>query len=117
MAKAGTETAMMDNASSKWLAVEKGGVLHISGEIDSTVHEEVRAALRAHVDKSAGEMFLDLGALDYMDSSGLAALLEIRKALHAVGRGMRITAVTPLVAKIFQITQVGRFFGLEEAGN
>lgn len=108
---------MKDNAAGKWRAVEEGGVLRISGEIDSTVHEEVRAALRAYVDKSAGELVLDLGALDYMDSSGLAALLEIGKALHASGRGMRITAVTPLVAKIFQITQVGRFFGLEEGGS
>lgn len=106
----------MMNESSKWLAVEDGGVLRISGEIDSTVHEDVRAALRAHVDKSSGEVVIDLGALDYMDSSGLAAFLEIRKALHASGRGMRITAVTPLVARIFQITQVGRFFGLEETG-
>jgi len=107
----------MVNASGKWQAVEEDGVLRISGEIDSTVHEEVRAMLRAHVDTSAGEVILDLGALDYMDSSGLAAFLEIRKALHASGRGMRITAVTPLVARIFQITQVGRFFGLEEAGS
>lgn len=107
---------MADSATGKWQAVEEDGLLRISGEIDSTVHEEVRAALRAYVNKNAGELVLDLGALNYMDSSGLAALLEIRKALHASGRGMRITAVTPLVAKIFQITQVGRFFGLEEGG-
>ena len=47
-----------------------------------------------------------------MDSSGLGVLLDIRKFLTSKGRTFAITQLTSHVAKVFEVTQVGRLFGL-----
>ncbi len=89
-----------------------GDVLRITGELDYTVSQEARVALRELLDSGSGPLAVDLGGLAYMDSSGLGVLLDMRKFLGAKGRTMSISKVTPHVSKVFEVTQVGKLFGL-----
>jgi anti-sigma B factor antagonist len=84
----------------------------IGGEVDFTVSPAVRDKLVAFIGQTRGDMFLDLGELAYIDSSGLAALIEGRKLLKGKGRKITITAISHQVRKLFELTQIGELFGL-----
>lgn len=84
----------------------------VVGEVDFSNSQDVRDWLKAFAARTSGEFVLDLSALEYIDSSGLAVLIEIRKLLRAEGRSIRIDAVSSQVHKLFSLTQIGELFGL-----
>ena len=86
----------------------------VAGQIDFSVSAEFRAFMRALADRADSDLALDLGRLVYLDSSGLAVLLESRRQLTSHGHMLRVTAVSPQVQKLFGLTQVGPLFGLPE---
>lgn len=101
-------------ASSRWEMVEntEDGLISISGEIDYTVTPELRSRFRSFIDSTSGDIKLDLAYLQYLDSSGLAVLIEARRILTEKTRSLTILSLTPQVKKILQLTQVSALFGL-----
>ncbi|NMC50372.1 MAG: STAS domain-containing protein [Desulfovibrio sp.] len=95
-----------------WSASAATNTVRLTGEIDFTVSPLVRDKLASFVEQTRGDVFLDLGDLEYIDSSGLAALIEGRKMLKGKGRRITITAVSHQVRKLFELTQIGELFGL-----
>lgn len=95
-----------------WSASVATNTVRLTGEIDFTVSPLVRDKLASFVEQSRGDVFLDLSDLEYIDSSGLAALIEGRKMLKGKGRRITITAVSHQVRKLFELTQIGELFGL-----
>ncbi len=93
---------------------ETPGTASISGEIDFTVTPKVRERLMEFLQQDAREIVLDLSGLSYIDSSGLALLIEARKLLAESGRSIRIGAISSQVRKLFNLTQIGGLFGLPE---
>jgi anti-sigma B factor antagonist len=89
------------------------GMVRLAGEIDYTVTPQVRERLLAHIRDSEGPVVLDLGQLTYMDSSGLALLIEARRHLAEQDRSLEIGKITPEVEKIINLTQVGHLFNLQ----
>lgn len=90
------------------------GDIILSGEIDFTATPAVRERLLAAMEGGSPEIVLHLAGLDYVDSSGLALFIEARKLLAEAGRTIRIADISPQVAKIFHLTQLGELFGLPE---
>ena len=86
----------------------------LTGEIDFTATPAVRDRLLAAMACNAPEIVLHLAGLDYVDSSGLALFIEAKKLLAEAGRTIRIADISPQVAKIFHLTQLGELFGLPE---
>lgn len=87
-------------------------VVKLSGEVDFTNSLDVRDWLKEQVQRSSGDLLLDLAELSYIDSSGLAILIEIRKLLRGRERAIRVTAVSSQVQKLFTLTQIGELFGI-----
>lgn len=102
------------NEATEWRAEgdQATGRVRIIGEIDFTNSMAVRDWLNAFADQCGVDVVLDLGDLLYIDSSGLAALIEVRKHLSAKAKAIRIEAVSPQVQKLFELTQIGSLFGL-----
>lgn len=90
----------------------KAGTVAVEGEIDYSVSPELRRMLHEFIAASNGEVRIDLGSLEYLDSSGLAVLIEARRMLQEQDRTLVITKVTPQVEKVFQLTQVSSLFGI-----
>lgn len=88
------------------------GVEVLEGEVDFSNSLEIRDWLKSRCEATAGEFLLDLKGLTYIDSSGLAVLIEVRKHLKAAGRSIRIVNVSPQVQKLFALTQIGELFGI-----
>ena len=54
-------------------------------------------------------MLLDLSAVTFMDSSGLGAILAIRRALPP-GHRIELTGLTPNVERVFRLTRMDMVF-------
>ncbi|GFK95359.1 Putative anti-sigma factor antagonist [Fundidesulfovibrio magnetotacticus] len=105
---------MSNEKSTAWEAHgdERTARARIVGDIDFTNSQEVRDWLRDFCGKTQGELLLDLKDLAYVDSSGLAVLIETRKLLKSKQRTIRIESVSPQVQKLFSLTQIGDLFGI-----
>ena len=101
-----------DNQEIWTIKVDKAGVVKMAGEIDYTVTPKIRTGLLNYIEKTQGPLHLDLGNLNYLDSSGLAVFIEARRHLLEKGRDIKIIAVSDEVRKIFKLTQVDKLFGL-----
>ena len=93
-----------------WTCIEEQGALKLAGEVDYTVSEEVRAFLLERIAAGQGALTLDLAGVTYLDSSGLAVLLEARRTLLDLGRALCIKSISPQVKKLMVLTKVDHVF-------
>jgi anti-sigma B factor antagonist len=78
----------------------------LSGECDLEVREELTATLLAAVDRSP-IVVVDLGKLDFLDSSGVHGLITAHHAAKASGRKLFVVNPTGAVATVLDVTGVG----------
>ena len=64
-----------------------GPVVTARGEIDLTTADSFRYGIECAIHESAGEVIVDLRAVEFIDSAALMVLVSSYKALKAVGRG------------------------------
>lgn len=86
-------------------------VLLVAGEIDM----QTAPALRAQVDDldvAHRALVLDLGGVEFVDSSGLGALLGIKKQQDRAGGSLVLARVSTSVARVIEITKMDRVFDL-----
>lgn len=88
-------------------------LIKIIGEVDFTSTPQLRDDLHDFVKKTTGVVQVDLSELDYLDSSGLASLIELRRILTREGRSVKIISVTDQVDRLLKLTQVKSLFGMK----
>ncbi|HAS90274.1 MAG TPA: anti-sigma factor antagonist [Desulfovibrio sp.] len=88
-------------------------LIKVSGEVDFTGTPDLRNEMHAFVKRTSGEVRVDLSELEYLDSSGLASLIELRRILDKEGRSVKIIAVTDQVDRLLNLTQVKTLFGMD----
>lgn len=90
----------------------KDGILVVdcSGRI---VFGEESSLLRDAVKKALSEnnrVVLNLGEVNYMDSSGLDTLVELRTSAQNAGGAIKLTSLTKHVSDLLQITKLRTIF-------
>ncbi|WP_421903978.1 STAS domain-containing protein [Maridesulfovibrio sp.] len=88
-------------------------LIKISGEVDFTGTPDLRKKMHDFVEQTSGEVRVDLSELEYLDSSGLASLIELRRILDKDSRTVKIIAVTDQVDRLLNLTQVKSLFGMD----
>jgi anti-sigma B factor antagonist len=91
-------------------AGEARAVVRVAGEVDLTTVGELTAVLERVVAAGATELRLDLAAVDFMDSTGLAALITTRTQLEGRGR-LVVDGASATVRRTFEVAGLGVFFG------
>ena len=91
-------------------AAERDGcaVLSVAGEIDLGTAPQLRERLMELVDQGHRRIVVDLTATDFLDSTGLGALVAGLKRLRAHDGEMRLVCTSPRIRKVFEITHVDR---------
>jgi anti-sigma B factor antagonist len=79
------------------------GVLRAAGTLDMSTAGELRTVARGLWD-DLDELVLDLSALEFVDSSGLSALLEVRHATAAAGTRLRVVTEDGPVRSAIEMT-------------
>jgi anti-sigma B factor antagonist len=83
-------------------------VLAASGEIDIATAPALREAVDTVLTSGALDVWLDLIAVTFMDSTGVRALLDTRDALSGTGRTFAVICPPGPVRRVLQIAGVDR---------
>lgn len=79
--------------------------------IDAAIATPFKDKLREIVMKNRKPVHLDMAAVDFMDSSGLGAMIAVRKSLPA-NLAMVLCAMTPNVERVFRLTRMDSVFDI-----
>lgn len=82
--------------------------------IDAAVAIQFKDEMRAISDEGAPVVILDLGEVDFLDSSGLGAVVAAMKHLGKE-RSLQLAALSPTVAKVLKLTCMDRVFTIHES--
>jgi len=84
-------------------------VLAIDGEIDLACSPELRAVLHAFAKKKVRALVLDFAGVVYVDSSGLATLVEYVRLAQPFGGKFGLVGVSDRVRTIFDLVRLTEF--------
>lgn len=85
-------------------------VVQVHGpRIDAAVAIEFKDGMRAQTDGGSETVVLDLSAVEFIDSSGLGAIVAAMKHM-GVKRKLTLAGLTPTVDKVFRLTRMDSVF-------
>jgi len=87
-------------------------ILTVSGEIDLNQSPTLRTALRAKAAAKTPCLLLDFSAVIYIDSSGLATLIEYYQSCRAYAGKLAICSLTPRVRSSFDLVRLSEVFAI-----
>ena len=85
-----------------------------AGRIDASVAIQFKDAMRAATSDPCPRVILDLSAVDFVDSSGLGAIVA---AMTQVGSDskLELAGLTPDVDKVFRLTRMDSVFTIHDS--
>jgi anti-sigma B factor antagonist len=84
-------------------------VVEVEGEVDLGTSGDLRRTLFEAL-PTVGTVALNLGAIRYIDSSGIATLIEVLKRSQHLGKEFVLFGLSPAVLEVFRLTHVIRIF-------
>lgn len=79
--------------------------------IDAAVAIQFKDEMRVITDDGPVRVVLDMAAVDFLDSSGLGAVVAAMKQVGP-GRSLELAGLTPTVAKVFHLTRMDTVFAI-----
>jgi anti-sigma B factor antagonist len=89
---------------------DRSNVLPLDGEIDLHVSPNVAESLRAIIRKRPKRLIVDLARVSYIDSSGLAVLIEAMQNVQTYGGKFAVAGLGQDVRTIFEIAKLDQVF-------
>lgn len=86
-------------------------VIALDGEIDLDTAPTVRKALLDHL-KKGKSLLIDLAQVSYIDSSGIASLVEGLQMARKQGRDLALVAVSQRVHRVLELARLDKVFTL-----
>ena len=85
-------------------------ILTLEGRLDLTSSSSLKEASKEVMDNDSKRMVLNLDKVDFINSSGLGALVSILKEVRNSQGSMKLTNLAPYVKEIFDVTQLSNIF-------
>lgn len=86
-------------------------VVPLAGEIDLDRAPQVRRQLLDCV-KRGQDVLVDLSAVTYIDSSGIASLVEALQWARSRRSDLRLVAVSPQALRVFELARLDKVFAI-----
>jgi anti-sigma B factor antagonist len=86
----------------------------VEGQVDMHTSPELRGHLRDALGSKSSPLVVDLAQVAFIDSSGLATLIEALQAVGKYGGKLRLCGLTPEVRKLFDLAQLSTIFDLRD---
>lgn len=87
-------------------------VVTVHGEVDLATAPRLRDCLTTLAGDGHPRIIIDLNSTEFLDSTGLGAIVTGLKRIRARGGEMRIVCTTERVCKAFEITSLNRVLPL-----
>lgn len=84
-------------------------VIVLTGEVDLQTSPEVRAAILESLGQEA-PVVVDMGGIAYIDSSGVASLVEGYQIARKKGLAFSLAAVSPAAMRVLQLARLDKVF-------
>ncbi|WP_244865107.1 STAS domain-containing protein [Xylanibacillus composti] len=81
------------------------------GELDLSTAPKLTEVIGQSVGRTDKLLEMDLGALQYIDSTGLGVMISMLKERDRLNAGVAISNIPPKIKRLFDITGVSRFLG------
>ena len=92
-----------------------GQVLVLRGRLDVVAAADVRLALADALDAGAGDLVLDLAAVEAVDPTGLGVLVGAHRRAGRSGRTLVLHDVPPGVGRLLRLTRLDRVLRQSES--
>jgi anti-sigma B factor antagonist len=89
---------------------DQPNVLPLDGEIDLHISPRVALSLAQMVKKKPAKLVVDLSRVSYIDSSGLAVLIDGMQSVEEYGGRFAIAGMQETVRSIFEIARLDQVF-------
>jgi anti-sigma B factor antagonist len=89
---------------------QPSNVLPLCGQIDLHVSPEVAASLGAMIERKPARIVVDLSNVEYIDSSGLAVLINAMQTVENYGGSFMLAGLHEDVRSIVETAGLARFF-------
>lgn len=83
-------------------------VIKLTGRIDSHSVHKLRQQLALTAEHQGAHIILDLGGVDFIDSSGLAAIVHGMKQCRANGGDLRLCRLHQSVRMVLELTRLDK---------
>ena len=88
----------------------RGTVIVVQGEVDLYTSPKLREAVVSAIEAKAPSVTVDLSGVGYMDSSGVATLVEGLQLSRGRGGRFALAGLTPGVQQVFQFAKLDKVF-------
>jgi anti-anti-sigma factor len=82
--------------------------------LDAFSEPTFRKVLEKYVEESPKNFILDLSQIDFVDSSGLGALVQLVKKVQGAGGGLQIVS-NPRVTQTVKLVRLEKFLSLQDS--
>lgn len=89
---------------------EGAAVCFLEGEIDITTSPELRKNFDELIKRNERRILVDFSSVTYIDSSGLATLIEMYQRLKKIQGKVRFCGMKDGIKNIFEITKLHKLF-------
>jgi anti-sigma B factor antagonist len=96
--------------------MEKTAILDVSGDIDLAHSTELRRVVLVEFrENRTPKVILNLIEVNYIDSSGVASLVEGLKASRDVGARMILVGLSPTVYEVLELSKLLKIFEIYDS--
>ena len=90
-------------------------VVVIDGDVDMSTAPELRQSLQRLVSDSKTPIVIDLSSVPYIDSSGLATLVECYQGTKRFQGTMALAGLSETVLEVFRMTHLDKHFTIYQS--
>jgi len=94
---------------------EDVSIYSINGDIDINSSPHIRKAFDKPINDKVKKIVINLTDVSYIDSSGLATLVEMLKKTRCYGGKIRLTNLAAKVKSLFEITKLEKLFDIYDS--
>jgi len=87
-------------------------IVALTGDIDLESSPKLRDFLKPKSTQKTPKLVLDFSGVNYIDSSGLATLIEYFQSVQGFGGKMALASLSPRVKNVFEIVRLEQIFSL-----
>ena len=87
-------------------------VLAVEGSVDIYSSPQLRGELKVPLDAQTGHIVIDMGGVTFVDSSGLATLIEALQGTKKYDGNLRLCCLSPTVLGVFQLANLDSIFSI-----
>jgi anti-sigma B factor antagonist len=92
-------------------------MVQLMGRLDASCASELKDKVLSMIDENKRNILIDLGGVDFIDSSGLGILVTCLRSVTKVGGLLKITSLQENPKNLFQTTRLDRVFEIFDDRN